>query len=638
MTVSIPGIGLTIVDIQTGAAGVTSINGLSGTPVITSPDGSITVNVSGTNIEIKTSGASGSGTVTKVSAGGLLTASTNPITVAGDISIAPAPANTILSNNASALAQPIWNSTLVLGMNGYANTPNSNAMQITGSANSFYQISIQNLSSAVNLSSADFIATADDGSDTTHYVDFGINGSHGGSNAFTNPHAGYVYSTDSEMNIGALGTNGVVNIWAGGGVLTPVTAGSLSAILAQFPGDISAPIGRITASAATFTGKITGQAASFSALVSADGGINTQTVSAASVNVTGDIRAATGRIVASAATISGLFSGTTASFSGKVSADAGLNTTTVSAASIGVTGDINASTGKVLASAATFTGKLTGQAASFSAIVSAHGGLNTTVVSAASIDVTGDINAAAGRVLASAATISGLLAGATANFSGTVSAASLNVTGDMLAATGRVAASAATISGLLTGATASFSGIVSANAGIKSTTGGFSGLLNGTTASFSGKVSADAGLNTTTVSAASIGITGDLNAATGRVIASAGTFSGIVSALNFVTAVVSVAYNGTTTVDASQGSYFRGVAVSAFTLSANNSYDGQKIIWEIIQDATGSRVMTLGSNFALGTDITAATLTATANKRDFLGAFNNSATGKLYVTAFVRGY
>ncbi len=48
--------------------------------------------------------------------------------------------------------------------------------------------------------------------------------------------------------------------------------------------------------------------------------------------------------------------------------------------------------------------------------------------------------------------------------------------------------------------------------------------------------------------------------------------------------------------------------------------------------------MTLGANFALGTDITAATLSTAINKRDFLGAFGNSITGKLYITAFVRGY
>lgn len=468
MPVSIPGIGLTIIDVQPGGAGVSSINSLTGATSITSPDGSINVTTSGQNIELRVSAAAGGGTVTKVSAGGLLTASTNPIVTTGDISIAPAPANTVLSNNASAMAQPSWNNTLVMGINGYANTPNSNAIQVTGSANSFYQISIQNLSSALNASSSDFVATADDGTDSTHYADFGINGSRGGSSAFTNAHAAYLYSTDAELDIGALGTSGVINFWAGGGVSTPVTAASFTASLAQFPGNITATVGRITASAATITS---------------------------------------------------LFSGATASFSGKVSADAGLNTTIVSAASVNTTGDIQAATGRVTASAATITAKLTGQAASFSALVSADGGINTQAVSAAS----------------------------------------LNVTGDLLAATGRITASA-------------------------------------------------------------------------------GTFSGIVSAVNFVTPIVSVAYNGTTTVDASQGSYFRGVAVSAFTLSANNTYDGQKIIWEIIQDGTGSRVMTLGANFALGTDITSTTLTTAVNKRDFLGAFSNKTTGKLYVTAFVRGY
>lgn len=193
---------------------------------------------------------------------------------------------------------------------------------------------------------------------------------------------------------------------------------------------------------------------------------------------------------------------------------------------------------------------------------------------------------------------------------GVVSASTVNATGDIQAATGRVLASAATITGKLTGQAASFSAIVSA----------------------------DAGLNTTTISAASISITGDINADAGRIIASAASIKGIVSATNFVSTVVSVAFNGATTVDASQGSYFRGVAVSAFNLSANNVFDGQKIIFEIIQDATGSRVMTLGGNFALGTDITSATLTTTANKRDFLGALGNTTANKLYITAFAKGY
>lgn len=109
--------------------------------------------------------------------------------------------------------------------------------------------------------------------------------------------------------------------------------------------------------------------------------------------------------------------------------------------------------------------------------------------------------------------------------------------------------------------------------------------------------------------------------------------------LNTITTITSIAFNGTTASDASLGSYFRGTAVSAFTLSnPTNASDGQKIVWEIIQDGTGGRVMTLGNKFAFGTDITAATLTTTSSKRDFLGAFYNSTADKFYVTAFVKGY
>ena len=69
-----------------------------------------------------------------------------------------------------------------------------------------------------------------------------------------------------------------------------------------------------------------------------------------------------------------------------------------------------------------------------------------------------------------------------------------------------------------------------------------------------------------------------------------------------------------------------------------NPTDGQKVTWEIIQDATGSRTLTLGAKFALGTDISSTTLTTTASKRDFLGAVYNATADKWYVIAFVKGY
>jgi hypothetical protein len=91
--------------------------------------------------------------------------------------------------------------------------------------------------------------------------------------------------------------------------------------------------------------------------------------------------------------------------------------------------------------------------------------------------------------------------------------------------------------------------------------------------------------------------------------------------------------------DASLGTHFRVTLGGNRTLgNPTNPIDGQRCIWELIQDGTGSRTITLGSNFALGTSIAAVTLTTTASKRDFLGAIYNSTAGKWYVTAFSKGF
>ena len=95
----------------------------------------------------------------------------------------------------------------------------------------------------------------------------------------------------------------------------------------------------------------------------------------------------------------------------------------------------------------------------------------------------------------------------------------------------------------------------------------------------------------------------------------------------------------TVATDASLGNHFRVTLGGNRTLgNPTNMVDGQRVIWEIIQDATGSRTLTLGSAFALGTDIASTTLTTTASKRDFLGAIYNSTAAKWYVIAFVKGY
>jgi hypothetical protein len=91
--------------------------------------------------------------------------------------------------------------------------------------------------------------------------------------------------------------------------------------------------------------------------------------------------------------------------------------------------------------------------------------------------------------------------------------------------------------------------------------------------------------------------------------------------------------------DASLGNYFRVTLAGNRTLSnPTNLTDGQRITWEVIQDATGSRTLAYDTLFAFGTDLTGAVLTTTANKRDFIGGIYNSVTSKIYVVSFIKGY
>ncbi len=100
---------------------------------------------------------------------------------------------------------------------------------------------------------------------------------------------------------------------------------------------------------------------------------------------------------------------------------------------------------------------------------------------------------------------------------------------------------------------------------------------------------------------------------------------------------VSLAFASPLNTNAALGNYFRTAAITtAFTLAnPTNPTDGQVVTWELLQDATGSRVMTLDTQFALGGFT--ATLSG-ASKRDFLTAVYNSSTTKWYITNFAKNY
>lgn len=76
----------------------------------------------------------------------------------------------------------------------------------------------------------------------------------------------------------------------------------------------------------------------------------------------------------------------------------------------------------------------------------------------------------------------------------------------------------------------------------------------------------------------------------------------------------------------------------ATTLNFSAGNDGQKLILELVQDATGSRTVTWGTGVKFGTDIASITLTTTANKRDIIGLVYSSSASSWLVVGYARGF
>jgi hypothetical protein len=99
-------------------------------------------------------------------------------------------------------------------------------------------------------------------------------------------------------------------------------------------------------------------------------------------------------------------------------------------------------------------------------------------------------------------------------------------------------------------------------------------------------------------------------------------------------------------VNAQLGNYFRltftATVGATRTLAApSNPADGQMILFELIQDTSGSRTVTWTSGaggYEWGTDVPVPTLTTTASKADYVGFVYNSAANVWRGIAVARGY
>ena len=87
-----------------------------------------------------------------------------------------------------------------------------------GSIDDYFQINLRNKSNGI-YASTDYVATSDDGTDSTYYVDLGINSSNyaPGVENFGGPHDAYLYSSSRNLLIGTASTNTDVIFLVGGG-------------------------------------------------------------------------------------------------------------------------------------------------------------------------------------------------------------------------------------------------------------------------------------------------------------------------------------------------------------------------------------------------------------------------------------
>lgn len=118
--------------------------------------------------------------------------------------------------------------------------------------------------------------------------------------------------------------------------------------------------------------------------------------------------------------------------------------------------------------------------------------------------------------------------------------------------------------------------------------------------------------------------------------------TGIIStAKAVVSPPVSITDNGTTlATDASLGNNFRSTALTANVTLSNptNSTNGERVVWEIIQNAGAAKTLAFDTNFGFGAEITGCTISATLSSHNFITAIYNSTATKWYVVGCVTGY
>ncbi|HUB93254.1 MAG TPA: hypothetical protein VMB52_02015, partial [Verrucomicrobiae bacterium] len=103
--------------------------------------------------------------------------------------------------------------------------------------------------------------------------------------------------------------------------------------------------------------------------------------------------------------------------------------------------------------------------------------------------------------------------------------------------------------------------------------------------------------------------------------------------------VVALTDAATIAVNAALGNDFRVTIAGNRTLGTpTNPVNGQKILFQVTQDSTGSRTLSYTSAYEFSTGLPQPTLSTTAGLTDILGFIYNATKSKWLLVAFVNGF
>jgi hypothetical protein len=161
---------------------------------------------------------------------------------------------------------------------------------------------------------------------------------------------------------------------------------------------------------------------------------------------------------------------------------------------------------------------------------------------------------------------------------------------------------------------------------------------------FSAPTYSAASATSTITSAATVAIAGAPTAGTNVAITNAYAFwvQGGQTRLNgalIPSASAALTDASTIATDASLGNFFTVTLGGNRTLgNPTNSTDQQRVLWQIVQDGTGSRTLAFGTNFKFGSEITGCTISSTASSVSYITAIYNSSQTKWHVVSCNTGF